>query len=660
MIVRCPSCGADVEFRYDDSFVRVCSHCRAAVVRGDRGVETLGAFADLAPIDSPLRLFAEGHYGTTGFLVIGMAQLRHAAGGVWQEWYAKLDGGAWAWISEAQGRLYFTLERPDLAVPSIAELAPGTRLELAGAAFTVAERGTATYVAALGEIPYRLAPNTSFQFADLGDGRGGFATIDYGDGGEPPVVYLGTQVAPQALGLVGGEAAVTRATAAPGARLACPNCNGALELRAPDHALRVACPYCNSLVSVEGGTLSIIAAQAAAPAPAIALGSRGRFVDGELTVIGHVARSACVDATWWPFEEYLLYGAAVGFRWLVCSEGHWSYVQPIATGAVNLEPGVSYDGVAFRRFQAAPLRVDRVVGEFYWRVEVGERVTSEDYIAPPAMLSREVSATEQHWSLASYLTAREVRAAFGTPLALPPATGVAPNQPYPAGIGKTIAVAFVALGALGIGKCASAPEAEQLRQGFRVPAASAIAAVAPVAPTSPPLPTTAADALGDTAATDPSGAVTFSPKFALEAGRNIEFELAASLTNDWLYAVVDLIDDDTGSVVSFDKSIEYYAGTDSDGSWDEGSRRAREVIGPVAAGTYLLRVESQHGGAGTIDLTIAVRQGVFRGAWFWLFAGALALAFGSVGIHAARFGARRWSASNISAPRHAAPGDDDD
>jgi len=70
MIVACPTCGAEVEFRYDDSFVRVCGHCRSAVVRTDRGVETLGRFADLVPIPSPLRLFAEGRYGSAGFLLI--------------------------------------------------------------------------------------------------------------------------------------------------------------------------------------------------------------------------------------------------------------------------------------------------------------------------------------------------------------------------------------------------------------------------------------------------------------------------------------------------------------------------------------------------------------------------------------------------------------
>ena len=476
MIVGCPTCGAEVEFRYDDSFVRVCGHCRAAVVRTDRGVETLGRFADLIPIDSPLRLFAEGRYGSAGFLLIGMAQLRHAAGGVWQEWYARLDGGQWAWISEAQGRLYFTLERPDVAAPPIAALAqlqPGARLALAGTTFTVAERGTATYASALGEIPYRLVPSSSFQFVDLSDGRGVFATIDYGDGSEPPAVYIGAQVTPRDLALSGGEAPAAQARPAQGARLACPNCNGALELRAPDQTLRVACPYCGSLVSVEGGALSILARQAKKPQPTIALGSKGRFADGELTVIGYVGRSAYVEGQWWPFEEYLLHAPEVGFRWLVCSDGHWSYVQPVAAGAVSTGLGAKYGGVAFRRFQGATLRVDSVLGEFYWRVQAGERVESIDFIAPPAMLSREASRTEETWSLSTYLTPGDVERAFGARLGLPAPIGVGPNQPYPGGVGRAIQLVLAVFCAVGIGKCASAPGTQKLRQDFTVPMQSA-------------------------------------------------------------------------------------------------------------------------------------------------------------------------------------------
>jgi hypothetical protein len=641
VIVGCPTCGADVEFRYDDSFVRVCGHCRSAVVRTDRGAATLGRFADLVPIESPLQLFGEGRHGSARFLLIGMAQLRHGAGGVWQEWYAKLDGGQWAWLSEAQGQLYLTFERPDVAAPSIAALAPGTQVALAGAMYTVSERGTATYVSALGEIPYRLVPQSSFQFADLSDGRGGFATIDYGDGGEPPAVYLGHQVTPQGLGISGGEAAPQLVKPAAGGRLACPQCGGSLELRAPEQSLRVACPYCGSLVSVEGGALAIIARQAKKPTPAIALGTRGKFLDGELTVIGYVARSAYIDGTWWPFEEYLLHAPGVGFRWLVCSDGHWSYVQPVPSGGVTLDVHAVYDGVTFRRYQVAELRVDSVLGEFYWRVQAGEKVTGEDYIAPPAMLSRELSSSEQNWSLSTYLAPRDVERAFGTSLSLARPTGVAPNQPYPGGIGKAAALALVAFLAVGAGKCASSPGTEKLRQRF------VVGAGAPSDPSAPPA--------------EPS-TIAFSEPFQLEGGRNIQFELSADVTNSWVYAALDLVNDETGALVSFDRSIEYYAGTDGGEYWTEGSRSTDEVIAPVDAGRYVLRIEAQHGGTGNIDLAVVVRQGVFRGLWFGLFLGLLAVPFVIVGLHALAFRHKRWENSNLGsrATGSHSDGDDDD
>ncbi len=669
MTVRCPTCGADVDFRFDDSFVRVCGHCRAAVVRTDRGPETLGQFADVMPIASPLRLFGEGRYGTTGFLLIGMAQLRHAAGGVWQEWYAKLDGGQWAWISEAQGRLYLTFERPDVAVPSIAQLAPGTQITLAGVAFTVAERGTATYVAALGEIPYRLVPGSTFQFVDLSDGRGGFATIDYGDGSEAPAVYVGYQVTPQGLGISGGEAPQLAAPTT-GARLACPNCNGALELRVPDQTLRVACPWCDHLVSVEGGTLAIIAKQARKPTLAIALGSKATFSEGELTVVGHVARSALVDGDWYPFEEYLLHAPAIGFRWLVSSDGHWSYVQPVAIGAISQQGRVHYGGVAFEHFQRAQLRVDHVLGELYWRVQVGETVHSDDHIAPPAMLSREANAQEENWSLSTYLTASEVERAFGKPLGIPRPIGVAPNQPYPAGIGKVTALVAVAFFAVAIGKCAGTPGPEKLRARFSVPSVSA----APRLRVDPALGSSLRGPSLDRALTElaqppatpeePAGTVAFSDKFQLEGGKNIEIELATDLRDSWLYAAMDLVNDETGSVVSFDKALEYYSGVDSDGSWSEGSNRGREVLGPVEPGTYLLRIEAQYGGTGDKDLEVIVRQGVFRWIWFAIALGVLMIPFGLVALHAHTFQKRRWQDSNVgshaSASRRDEEEDDDD
>src|SRR5204863_5264506 len=63
----------------------------------------------------------------------------------------------------------------------------------------VQEKGSATYVAADGEIPYKLRPNEKESYADLAGKDNAFATIDYSS--DPPWVFLGTQVTLAEIGL---------------------------------------------------------------------------------------------------------------------------------------------------------------------------------------------------------------------------------------------------------------------------------------------------------------------------------------------------------------------------------------------------------------------------------------------------------------------------
>jgi hypothetical protein len=330
-------------------------------------------------------------------------------------------------------------------------------------------------------------------------------------------------------------------------------------------------------------------------------------------------------------------------------------VQPVATGAVSAGHAARYDGVDFKRYQNAVLRVDSVLGELYWRVQVGERVGADDYIAPPAMLSREADSSEENWSLSTYLTTQDVDRAFGKRLGLARPLGVGPNQPYPGGVGKVTALLTVVFFALGIAKCASAPEAEKLRRQFTVPPAGSIKPpmVDPtlgVVPSSDPGAAAGAAGSGDAPA-EPPGTVLFSDKFRLDGGHNIAFDLSADVSNSWLYAAIDLINDDTGAVVSFDTSIEYYSGYDSDGSWSEGSTSDHQVIGAVEPGTYLLRVAAPHGGTGDTGFRVVVHEGVFRWLWFLVGFGVLAIPFGLVAVHAVAFRRKRWENSNLDERR---------
>jgi hypothetical protein len=145
--------------------------------------------------------------------------------------------------------------------------------------------------------------------------------------------------------------------------------------------------------------------------------------------------------------------------------------------------------------------------------------------------------------------------------------------------------------------------------------------------------------------------VLFSDTFQLDGGRNVAFDLRAGVDNNWLYAALDLVKEDTGQVTSFDSNIEYYHGIDDGESWDEGSRTTETVIGPVDPGGYVLRVEAMHGGLGDAKLHIRVRQGVFRWSWFGIGLAVLGIPFLLVGLHARRFRARQWENSNArSAP----------
>ncbi|HEU5056515.1 MAG TPA: DUF4178 domain-containing protein, partial [Kofleriaceae bacterium] len=258
----CPSCGAAIEFRFDDTFVRVCPYCNAVVARGDRGFDSLGRLGDLARSESPLALFAAGTFEGVPFQLVGRAQIEHAAGGGWEEWYARFDDGRWGWLSEAQGRFQLFFAVPDLVAvaPAFAGLRAGTAVELPAGRFTVAEVGEAGYRAAAGEMPYRLTPGERFRFADLSGDGGRAATVDYGRAGtrDRPTLYLGREVTLADLDIQAREPAAREPERVAGRHVACPQCRGSLELRAPDLAQRVACPYCGAVLDVEQGNLAYL------------------------------------------------------------------------------------------------------------------------------------------------------------------------------------------------------------------------------------------------------------------------------------------------------------------------------------------------------------------------------------------------------------------
>jgi len=161
--VSCPGCAGPITFKVGSAMVAVCEFCRSVVARGDREVENLGKIADLVETDSVLAAGVKGRYRNVPFELSGRTQLRHQAGGVWDEWYAAFADGRWGWLAEAQGRFYLTFEAkgPAKAIPSFLELELGQRLRVSAhlPALTITEKGVARPISAEGEpiLPARMA-----------------------------------------------------------------------------------------------------------------------------------------------------------------------------------------------------------------------------------------------------------------------------------------------------------------------------------------------------------------------------------------------------------------------------------------------------------------------------------------------------------------------
>jgi hypothetical protein len=166
----------------------------------------------------------------------------------------------------------------------------------------------------------------------------------------------------------------------------------------------------------------------------IPLGSRGSLRGLPVEVIGFLERSVTVEGTRYPWGEDLLRVAkGGGYRWLSEANGHWVFLEPVSLGEVEERPGrgLRFRGANFRHFQGGQAVVDAVFGEAYWEVKVGETVRSEDYVAPPRLVSVETSGTERHATLGSHCEPAEIAAAFGLKGPRRTPSGVGPCQPNP-------------------------------------------------------------------------------------------------------------------------------------------------------------------------------------------------------------------------------------
>lgn len=629
----CPACGATLTFKTSSAFVIVCEFCHSAIARGDKDLKDLGKVADLMETGSPLDVGLTGNYQGMPFTLTGRAQLRHEAGGVWDEWYALFADGRWGWLAEAQGRFYMTFQRPldQMRVPPFEMLQLGQPLAMSGNAppLVVAEKGMAQALGAKGEIPYLLLPGATFYYADLSGQRGEFATLDYGD--VPPSFYIGREVPFEQLGFpVYAKAPEREAQRVSAKQLSCPQCAGPLALRAPDLTERVACPNCGALLDVKDWRFEYFKAlKPGRVVPILPMGASGEFHGVQYTLIGFMQRSVTFDKKYF-WEEYLLYNPAVGFRWLVRSDDHWNFVQSVGVADVT-DRGrtVKFGGKTFKLYQDTPATVEFIAGEFYWKVTYGEKVQAADYIAPPLMLSREIASGakgraatgEINWSLGTYLNPAEVERAFGTS-GLPRPKTVAPNQPFlHKKIYKYWLFFLLASLFLVIAFAVISPDRQVYEQTF---------VLEPI------------KSLDDSQ-------VRFSEPFRLSANQNLRISARAEVDNTWVDIQGDVINNVTNESQGFAIPIEYYHGVDGGESWSEGSKSRNDYLSAMPAGEYILGLDIRwEKFQQPMTVTVKVEQGVMNGGIILIALVLLCVPPFIVLMYHFSFSGKRWKDSDYS------------
>ena len=210
--------------------------------------------------------------------------------------------------------------------------------------------------------------------------------------------------------------------------LSCPACGSPVAIRANGLSVTAVCGSCGAVLDVTNDAVRQIAeAQARTRQPPVPVGARGVLGGTEWEVVGYQVRSSGAGS--WEWEEYLLFNPYRGFRFLGQDHGHWTLYGLLRRDVADpLSDGG--DGLCYQASETVLARTDYVLGEFYWRVRVGDTVDVREFVHPPFVLSEERASDEVTWSRGRYLEPGVVQAAFKLG-SMPPRSGRAGHQPEP-------------------------------------------------------------------------------------------------------------------------------------------------------------------------------------------------------------------------------------
>lgn len=623
-VANCPGCGAEIRFQWAGAVQTVCGHCASIVVRRDVDLEAVGRVSEPPPVTSRIRVGTTGAYGGRRFTVVG--RIAYAwQNGAWSEWHLAFGDGRSGWLSDAQDEYAVTFAIPPRApLPAPGTLRPGQTVELGipGGPYAVGTVTEARYAGVEGELPFEYWGKEATPFVDLRSGGGNLATLDYSE--SPPLLFAGEFVEFDALELRElGDQAVRRVE---GTRtLGCPNCGGSITLRNAGQTLSAACPYCGSVLDVnDHGGLRIAQKfdERVRIKPLIPLGRTGRMHGAEWTVLGMQQRTIRVEGEAYSWREYVLHAPDRGYRYLTEYDGHWNDVlvlktPPVADSQTTRAP-VQMRGERFRPFQHAVAETTFVLGEFPWRIRVGDQAQTDDYVSPPRLLSREQTPDEVSWSLGEYVPGGYVWSAFGLEGHPPPPRGTYANQPSPHvhhGRMWSLFGTFAVLLILALIVRAGGDRTVYRQRGIAF----------------------------DSLLAEQNVVVT--PPFQVEGRPSaLRVRLETNLRNAWAAFELTLVDEATGRTREFTREVGYYEGYEDGERWTEGDQDGTASVPSVPAGTYRLIIAPQ--AAGPVMYNVRVARGGPAVSLYFLALLALLIPPAVRGLQHVSFEHSRWMESD--------------
>lgn len=411
----------------------------------------------------------------------------------------------------------------------------------------------------------------------------------------------------------------------------CPNCGGSVATHAVGISITATCRHCGCTIDIANDNLKVISTAASKVREIdIPIGTRATLFEHEWEVIGYVEREINNSYGRFSWEEYLLFNPWQGFRFLVCSDGHWTFAKTIHKDIAELDGiRLECEGQEYQLFSQDVAKVSYVMGEFYWRVKVGEQAKVKDFIAPPYVISKEENEEEVIWSQGIYIEKDIIKQAFSLPFLREP-QNIAPNQPSPVtqyvrGIKKLSAIFLGALCLIQlVGVVGLAENKTVLTQKIH-------------------------------ALPEQKGQVVLSAPIELSGKTsNVEITVSSPVDNNWLELDALLNNDETQQSFDASQVLEYYHGSDSDGSWSEGSQQSDTLIAAVPAGKYHVLLSSDAGAYEQMqpaDFEVTIKRDVPTSSNFWLALLAL-LFFPAIILYRHwSFEKRRWADSDF-APAH--------